>query len=64
MPESYSIVEVARIMKISEYSVRKMARENKKKHFFKFGREWRIMESDLNKWIEELKQQSYSEVGS
>ena len=64
MPEAYSIIEVARIMKIMPYTVRKLAREDNTKRFFKIGREWRIMQEDLNNWVQELKEKSTIQAGN
>jgi len=64
MPEAYSIIEVARIMKITPYTVRKLAREDNTKRFFKIGREWRIMQEDLNNWVQELKEKSTIQAGN
>jgi excisionase family DNA binding protein len=47
--------EIAAILRIKPYTVRKMAREGTIPNFIKIGQEWRIAKEDLQEWINKQK---------
>jgi excisionase family DNA binding protein len=47
--------DVARILKITSYTVRRKAREGTIPNFIKIGQGWRITRADLQKWLDEQK---------
>ena len=54
MHKILTVKEVAKIINLSEFTIRKKARDGEIKGFFHVGGYWRISEENLNKWIKEL----------
>ena len=49
IPETYTVVEVARALKFDPYTIRRLVRE-KKIPAFKIGGQWRFDKHELDEW--------------
>jgi excisionase family DNA binding protein len=54
IPETYTVEEVAKALKIHPYTVRRLVREGKIPAF-KVGGQWRFRKDDIDKWFKNLK---------
>ncbi len=54
----YLLKEVAEILDLSLVTVRRYLKEGRIKGFYKLGREWRIEKVSLEKFLEDVKNQT------
>ena len=61
MSKILNIEEVSEILGKKPNTIRIKANSGEIPYFFKIGRDWRIKEDDLYKWIDELKEKAIKE---
>ena len=61
MAKLLNIEDVAEVLGKKANTIRIMIAKGEMPHFFKVGKDWRIMEADFYNWLNELKERSFSE---
>jgi len=61
MAKMLTVEDVSKLLNRKPNTVRMKAHSGEIPYFFKVGRDWRIMEDDFYRWINELKEMSIGE---